>query len=588
MNTHTPQSKPVLNAILLLLLSALLGLSACDDEDEVPGMVTPQASVYEPTISETPFDENATPSAEPFIDRERPCEVLVVGGSTAALSAALTAARSEKHTCWIEPTDWPGGQLTASGNSAIDMASHKVPGLPLEAMAKSPKNHPTELAEWLASPSLRGGRCWVSSQCYEPLKLLKGFVLPAIKAEERKGFLHLFYNTVPIEVMAQGNRIIKVRAVERKPKKGKDTRRFSKAVIDWYNPKDSQTFDKRIMTFTPYRISWSVIDASENGEVLALSKAPYLVGDEQIEGRQKEGEPCGQSFVFPFVLKPAKDKFEYKGEIPKRSQGFYNLKAYDRAYKWWEIFNYRRIKGLAKEPPFAKENLSLQNWNPGNDFPFGFPLLSPKQTEESLSNWQGGFQLNHLAEAETHALGWAKYLQSKASQNMTLDTVALGTSTGLSKYPYLRESRRSIGLKDFVWKSKDIVLQTGNTLPKKPAFPVGIGLYPIDIHPQKCKFSTISVKEYTVGPFYVPYEALTNHKYHNLVVAGKNLAQSFLVSSATRTQMIEWVTGVAAGVVASQIEESGYSTDLAKQRKEQIQEAIAKVSPIEWTRPEQD
>ncbi|MEM9492855.1 MAG: FAD-dependent oxidoreductase, partial [Myxococcota bacterium] len=57
-------------------------------------------------------------------DRVEECDVVVAGGSTAALAAALTSAEEGAVTCLLEPTDWPGGQLTAGGTSAIDFAWH--------------------------------------------------------------------------------------------------------------------------------------------------------------------------------------------------------------------------------------------------------------------------------------------------------------------------------------------------------------------------------------------------------------------------------------------------------------------------------
>ena len=57
------------------------------------------------------------------------CDVLVAGGSTAALSAALTAAVAEPalSICLTEPTDELGGQLNY--NPAIDYGHEpEVPG----------------------------------------------------------------------------------------------------------------------------------------------------------------------------------------------------------------------------------------------------------------------------------------------------------------------------------------------------------------------------------------------------------------------------------------------------------------------------
>ena len=48
------------------------------------------------------------------------------GDSTAAFAAAVASAESGARTALIEPTDWVGGQLTASAVPAVDEAWHKV------------------------------------------------------------------------------------------------------------------------------------------------------------------------------------------------------------------------------------------------------------------------------------------------------------------------------------------------------------------------------------------------------------------------------------------------------------------------------
>ena len=53
-------------------------------------------------------------------------DVVVAGGSTAALAAAFTAAEEGARVALLEPTDWVGGQLTSSGVPAVDEAWHKI------------------------------------------------------------------------------------------------------------------------------------------------------------------------------------------------------------------------------------------------------------------------------------------------------------------------------------------------------------------------------------------------------------------------------------------------------------------------------
>jgi len=87
------------------------------------------------------------------------CDVIIAGGSLASLSAAVSAANysSDLTVCFLEPTDWPGGQLTASAVPAVDFGPHN----------RDPANVAQTLASFLFGPSMPGdvnlGNCWVSS-----------------------------------------------------------------------------------------------------------------------------------------------------------------------------------------------------------------------------------------------------------------------------------------------------------------------------------------------------------------------------------------------------------------------------------------
>ena len=116
------------------------------------------------------------------------CDILIAGGSTAALAAAITAAeilasRSrpaatvQQHgnaagstVCLTEPTDWPGGQMTSSGVSAIDFGTYN----------RNAVNQPRSFRELVAflngAADTRAPGCWVSETCYSPQEMVAGWV----------------------------------------------------------------------------------------------------------------------------------------------------------------------------------------------------------------------------------------------------------------------------------------------------------------------------------------------------------------------------------------------------------------------------
>lgn len=44
----------------------------------------------------------------PQIVQETSCQVVIVGGTTAAFSAAISSAQEGAQTCLLEPTNWVG------------------------------------------------------------------------------------------------------------------------------------------------------------------------------------------------------------------------------------------------------------------------------------------------------------------------------------------------------------------------------------------------------------------------------------------------------------------------------------------------
>jgi hypothetical protein len=557
------------------------------------------------------------------------CEVVVAGGSTAALAAALHSAREGVRTCLLEPTGWPGGQLTAGGVSAIDFAWHFTAetwgqGVNVGRWSRLPANNARTLADWVAGlavgvPSSSGnpGACWVSIRCFLPLQLLERYVFPAIAAEAN---LTVFHDTVVRRVSRQGRQLIGLTAVQRRPVGAARRQFLSEEIDDWYSPHDSAYYHKRVLSFGYAGRPPVFIDASEFGDVLALAEVDYLQGAEASEETPAviDDDTCGQATVFPAAIEYAHQPDPVPAATERMARELrnvrisypehYSVTAGDRGFSWEDVWSYRRIHTEEpgrptppnfKAPPAAPGDVSMQNWGSGNDFPYGYLLLPRARAAATRHDWRGGIDTHVLREAERLALGWFLYYRRAAppeiAGHLRLSTGegdapgVLGSRNGLSLMPYLRDTRRSIGLDGYVLHYRR-ELFTG----ARPHDAVAIGAYDADVHElTTCELPPhIAERNRPVAgqirplPFYLPFRAHTHRDVDNLLVAGKTMAQTFLANSATRLHPIEFHSGVAAGVAAAFMARESLTSRAALAAIEQVQERIRRYAPLVWTDPD--
>jgi hypothetical protein len=527
-------------------------------------------------------------------------DVVIAGGSTAAFAAAVASAESGARTALIEPTDWVGGQITSSGVPAIDEAWHKVTDaktgavLNVSAIARDRANNMTPNFAAMLRATGNPGRGWVSNFCFLPQDFLDQHLLPLEKKLSAK--LVVYRDTVPKRVKADRStgKITALTAIQRTPRPGVAHAGYDRLpsldLPDWYDPKPSDRFDKKVLTFE----APVFIDATEWGELLALANAPYLQGYEDPDGGLEGNDRCGQATVFDFVQRLHAQPVEE----PRHAEGVEGLGfgSYSgRPDAWRMIWTYRRLKGLGEGP--TPGDLSLQNWgysaktgDGGNDYPFGYLFLSRDDAREQAErdDWTGGIDLAVLAAAEKRALAWHDWFRNhpqgvdiKPGQ-VTLEIGALGTGHGLSKLPYIRDTRRSIGLDNFVLPLADLTGPASQETGKPFADRIAIGAYPADIHPLvTCKVPFPD--DAPTLPFFIPFRALTNREYGNLLVAGKTMAQSFAANAATRLHPIEWSTGTASGVAAAHMAKTGRSTREVLDHVGELQALVREKTPIEWT-----
>ena len=410
----------------------------------------------------------------------------------------------------------------------------------------------------------------------------------------------MYLNTVVkhVELNDRGVSIQSLTAIARTAKPGVAANGYDRLpsidLPDWYSQQPSARFDKRILRFAGANRAGRktvFIDATEWGEILALSGVPYLQGMEDSDGGLQGKDTCGQATVFCLVEEfLAEPRREAKRATAVEHLGFGEYR--DRSDAWQKIWTYRRIRGRGDPSP---GDLSLQNWGysfelqeGGNDYPFGYIFKAREAAARERDDWRGGVDLQVVAAAEQRALAWHEWFKQHAppeidSQRIVLNSQVLGTAHGLAKLPYIRDTRRSIGLDDFVLRFKDLAGPASQRTGTRFDDRIALGAYAADVH----VLATCQVPHYIRNagatlPFYIPFRALTNKQLGNLLVAGKTMAQSFLANSATRLHPIEWSSGTAAGVAAAWMAHTGKSSREAYTAIHDIQALVKDCTPIEW------
>jgi len=476
------------------------------------------------------------------------CDVLVVGGGTGGVAAALAAARRGRVVHLIEETDWLGGQFTAQGVAALDEHEHieRFGGTAsYYRLRNALRDHYRALAgEAGRRPDFNPGNCWVTHLAFEPrvaFDVTRAQLRPLVDARR----LHVHLRTKLMSVAVDGDRIMSLRTLNLETG---DVLRFHPAIV---------------------------LDATELGDVLPLAGAEYRVGAETVadtgepHAQPHERKPhCVQSFTYTFGLERRPDGERHMIDKPEGYTAFRAKQPYSLtievhggeiygeesgwlAYKLFEtmpgtkgsLWTYRRLIDRTQFPSAYTHDLSMINW-PGNDFRDAGLLDMPASAVAAALQMGKRVSLGFLywLQTEAPAVGDRRGAPELASQ-----PAIMGSADGLSKHPYIREARRIVAMRTIVEQDVSASFQPGARA-RHCDDSIGVGWYPIDIHRAGPEDVGVSCR---TRPFQIPLGALVPIRIDNLIAAAKNIGTTHITNGCYRLHPVEWNIGEAAGALAA-------------------------------------
>jgi hypothetical protein len=208
---------------------------------------------------------------------------------------------------------------------------------------------------------------------------------------------------------------------------------------------------------------------------------------------------------------------------------------------WSNLWLYHRIADRSNFHASAyASDITLVNWLQ-NDFWLGDLLTVDAETKQ-----------RHLGAAKQQSLSLLYWMQTEAPRpdggigfkGLRLRPDVMGTSDGLAKTAYIRESRRiraEFTITEAHVGTQMRMQETGAAFNRVRAQTfadtVGIGAYRIDLHPSAAGTNIIDVSSLA---FQIPLGALLPVRVDNLLPACKNVGTTHITNGCYREHPTEW------------------------------------------------
>ena len=490
-------------------------------------------------------------------------DIIIAGGGTGGISAAIQAARMGASVLVVEPSSWIGGQATAAGVSTMDDMSRQKSGIYLDFI--------TRIKNYYDSRGKSMGTCYWSSKAglaFEPHIGQEAFV-SLINEARRSGTLEFLMLSEIVSVQKNKNTITGVTV-----RTGENSR---------------QNYTCKVL-----------IDATEYGDILPLAKTQYRLGN--TSSRFLNPEAMIQDITWIAILQ------KYRTGVPSYLKPSTPLPGYDLARRNYESYvtadglNFRNTypvqlpvnfmthnsyRGIPDSSnPYSydadKENrqyITKTSVNWGNDYPGVYGWTNGRKGLPVSYLEDRKVRLHIERDALIKTLNFIYYVQNELGEEWSVaddeykNRILPEAARGLPRewqeivrrmpvIPYVRESRRIIGkhtLTSHELLQNSLSYRDGQTS-HEFSNAIAIGGYILDLHgantdaDMEWEFeerASTSITNRPRGPFQVPMDILIPADTDGLIAAEKNLSMSRLAGGALRLQPITMMTGQAAGALAA-------------------------------------
>lgn len=471
-------------------------------------------------------------------------DIFIAGGGIGGCACALAACNEGLQVILTEETDWIGGQWTTQATPPDEHGWIEEFGCTalyrdLRNRVRSYyKTHRKLSDDARHRPFLNPGDGWVSPLCAEP-KVFLAVILDMLHPYLTSGQLQIWYHHRVISAQKQGLQV--------------------EQVTCW-DMEGSEEKDVQASYF---------VDATELGDLLPVTETDFVTG---AESQAETGEPSAKKQAEPSNVQA----FSVCFALGYDEHGDYTIPK-PKDYAFWRSF----IPNLS--PPWPGPLLELTGLSPRTLAPVHYRLAPHQEPNQAFSglwtyrrilhrdNFEPGIypsditlvnypQIDYLLQdltsktyeerqliiedAKNQSLSFLYYLQSeKGLKGLYLCPDIMGTADGMSKSPYIRESRR---IKAMLTITEQDISAHYRPTQKARAFQdsVGIGYYRIDLHPSTGGDNYLDVESL---PFQIPLGALIPQKTENVLPACKNIGTTHITNGCYRLHPIEWNIGEVVG-----------------------------------------